>query len=90
MVLQAGPVVKLVLLLLLAFSVVSWTIILMKFRLLRRARRESDRFQEIFWKSKSLAVAYQESKDLQYSPVAEVFRVGYQELGRLYKVQQET
>ena len=90
MVWNAGAVVKLVLFLLLAFSILSWSIIFMKYRIIHRARKETNLFQEIFWKSKSLAVAYTESKDLQYSPVAEVFRVGYQELGRLYKMQQET
>jgi biopolymer transport protein TolQ len=90
MVWNAGAVVKLVLFLLLAFSILSWSIIFMKFRIIHRARKETNLFQEIFWKSKSLAVAYTESKDLQYSPVAEVFRVGYQELGRLYKMQQDT
>jgi biopolymer transport protein TolQ len=90
MVWNAGAVVKLVLFLLLAFSILSWSIIFMKYRIIHRARKETNLFQEIFWKSKSLAVAYTESKDLQYSPVAEVFRVGYQELGRLVKMQQET
>lgn len=89
MVWNAGPMVKLVLFLLLSFSIVSWAIIFMKFRLIRRARKETNVFQEIFWKSKSLAAVYAESKDLKYSPVAEVFRIGYQELSRLYKVHQE-
>ncbi len=90
MVWNAGAMVKLVLFLLLAFSITSWAIIFMKYRIIHRARKETNHFQEIFWRSKSLAVAYNESKDLRYSPVAEVFRVGYQELGRLYKMQQET
>ncbi len=90
MVWNAGAMVKLVLFLLLTFSITSWAIIFMKYRIIHRARKETNRFQEIFWRSKSLAVAYTESKDLLYSPVAEVFRVGYQELGRLYKVHQET
>jgi biopolymer transport protein TolQ len=90
MVFNAGAMVKFVLFLLLAFSILSWAIIFMKYRIIHRARKETNLFQEIFWKSKSLAVAYNESKDLHYSPVAEVFRVGYQELGRLYKMQQET
>lgn len=90
MVWNAGAMVKLVLFLLLAFSITSWAIIFMKYRIIHRARKETNLFQEIFWRSKSLAVAFNESKDLRYSPVAELFRVGYQELGRLYKVQQET
>ena len=38
MVLTAGPVVKLVLFLLLSFSVVSWAIIFMKFQMLRKVQ----------------------------------------------------
>lgn len=90
MVWNAGPMVKLVLFLLLSFSIISWSIIFMKYRIIHRARKETNLFQEIFWKSTSLAVAYMESKNLHYSPVAEVFRVGYQELGRLYQMQRET
>jgi biopolymer transport protein TolQ len=89
MVWHAGTMVKFVLFLLLAFSILSWAIIIMKYRIIQRARKETSRFQEIFWNSKSLATAYKESKDLGYSPVAEVFRVGYQELGRLRKMHQE-
>jgi biopolymer transport protein TolQ len=80
MVWNAGAMVKLVLFLLLAFSITSWAIIFMKYRIIHRARKETNRFQDIFWRSKSLSVAYNESKDLRYSPVAELFRVGYQEL----------
>jgi biopolymer transport protein TolQ len=90
MVWNAGIMVKMVLSLLLAFSILSWSIIFMKYRLIHRARKETNLFQEIFWKSKSLAVAYADSKNLHFSPVAEVFRVGYQELGRMYKMQQES
>jgi biopolymer transport protein TolQ len=90
MIWHAGLMVQFVLFLLLAFSIVSWAIIFMKYRILQRARKETNQFQDLFWNSKSLAVAYRESKDLVYSPVAEVFRVGYQELGRLLKMQQES
>ena len=41
LVLQAGPVVKLVLLILLYFSLVSWGIIFYKFKTIQQAIRES-------------------------------------------------
>ena len=87
MIWNAGAMVKLVLFLLLAFSIICWSIIFMKYRVIHRARKETNLFHDIFWRSKSLAVAYTESKDLRHSPVAEVFRTGYQELGRMYKMQ---
>jgi biopolymer transport protein TolQ len=47
-----GLVVKLVLGILLYFSVVSWAIIFYKFRQVHRANRESERFMDFFWKTK--------------------------------------
>src|SRR5438270_13007319 len=81
-VLSASPVVQLVLLLLLLFSVGSLGVILYKFRQLGVARRQSERFLEIFWEAKNLAAINNASLELKQSPVAHVFRSGYQELQR--------
>jgi biopolymer transport protein TolQ len=82
-ILGASPVVQLVLLLLLLFSVGSLGVILYKFRQLRSARLQSERFLEIFWEAKNLAAISTASVELKQSPVAHVFRSGYQELQRL-------
>jgi len=82
-VLSASPVVQFVLLLLLLFSVGSLGVILFKFRQLGVARRQSERFLEIFWEAKNLAAINNASLELKQSPVAHVFRSGYQELQRL-------
>jgi len=79
----AGPMVKLVLLTLLFFSVTSWTIIILKFRTIRRAHKESLVFVETFWKSKNLSDAYSLAKELNYSSIGKVFRTAYSELKRL-------
>ena len=63
MVTGAGAVVQLVLLLLLGFSVVSWAIIFMKLRQIRRAERESERFIDIFWDTKNLTAIHTASLD---------------------------
>ncbi|MBF0530989.1 MAG: MotA/TolQ/ExbB proton channel family protein, partial [Deltaproteobacteria bacterium] len=42
-------------------------------------------FLELFWKSRNLATVYNESAGFDSSPVAQIFRVGYQELGRVRK-----
>ncbi|HUE38823.1 MAG TPA: protein TolQ [Candidatus Binatia bacterium] len=81
-VLSASPVVQLVLLLLLVFSIGSLGVILYKFRQLRSARKQSQRFLEIFWEAKNLATINTSSSELKQSPVAHVFRSGYQELQR--------
>src|SRR5213083_1317193 len=85
MVVGSGPVVRAVLLILLAFSVGCWGIALAKSVEMRRARRQSERFTEIFWDAKNLAAIQTASVDLKEGPVAQVFRGGYQELQRLTK-----
>lgn len=85
MVMDAGPVVKGVMIGLLLFSLVSWAIILSKFIQLSRASRNSNSFLDSFWKSRSLANLYAEAGDFGSSPIAQIFRVGYQELGRVHK-----
>ncbi|NGZ28442.1 MAG: protein TolQ, partial [Magnetococcales bacterium] len=52
---QAGPVVKLVMLALLVASVVSWGIIIDKYRRFKRISRESVEFEERFWSGGNVA-----------------------------------
>ena len=80
MVLNASFMVQLVLLLLLTFSVISWTIIILKFRYIRRAFKESAVFLDYFWKSRDFSEALSKAKTLEGSPVARLFRSGYTEL----------
>lgn len=90
MVINSGFVIKIVMLLLLVFSVISWAIIIFKFNQLKRARDQSYGFLELFWKSRSLSNIYGSSAAFTSSPVAQIFRVGYQELGRVRKSQTES
>jgi biopolymer transport protein TolQ len=85
MIVGSGPVVRVVLVLLVAFSIVCWGIALAKGLEMRRARRQSERFIDIFWDAKNLTTIQAASSDLKESPVAQVFRSGYQELQRLTK-----
>ena len=89
MVTGAGLVVQLVLYLLLGFSVVSWGILFYKLRQVRLARRQSERFIEIFWDTKNLTGIHSASQELKQSPVAHVFRAGYQELVRLTRAKRQ-
>ena len=90
MVIGAGPVVQLVLYILILFSVFSWGIIFYKLRQVRVARRQSQRFIEIFWDTKNLTTIHTTSQELKQSPVAQVFRAGYQELVRLTRAKRQT
>src|SRR5438552_7215255 len=83
MIVSSGPVVRAVLVILLVFSIGCWGIALAKSVEMRRARRQSERFIDIFWDAKNLATIQTASVDLKESPVAQVFRGGYRELQRL-------
>jgi biopolymer transport protein TolQ len=85
MVTGAGLVVQLVMLALLLFSIISWAIIIYKTNQLGKARRYSHFFLDLFWRSRSLAAVYHESQGFESSPVAAIFRVGYEELTKLRK-----
>ncbi len=83
LILYSGPVVKVVLVILLFFSIFSWAIIFAKMRLIRQADKESRLFLRTFWEGKQLASIFGDSKKLRHSPTAEVFRSGYVELTKL-------
>ncbi len=83
LIIYSGPVVKIVLLILLFFSIFSWAIIFSKLRLIRLADRESKSFLRIFWEGKQFASIFAESKKLHHSPTAEIFRSAYLELTKL-------
>ncbi|HZP45104.1 MAG TPA: protein TolQ [Candidatus Binataceae bacterium] len=89
LILGTGPVVQAVLWLLVAFSVGCWGIILYKFVQISRARRESERFTAIFWESKNLAAIHNASVGMTHSPIAQVFRAGYQELIQLTRAKRQ-
>ena len=79
----AGLMVKLVMITLLIFSVVSWWIIIMKQILFKRARNASEEFLIRFWESKTLNDAYQSAKEYTLSPEAAVFVSGFNELRKI-------
>ncbi len=84
-ILLSGPIVKLVLLMLVAFSVVSWAIIFLKFRLFKGIERNQSRFVQAFSEGKSLSALYDEAEKSARTPMIEVFRTGYLELSRIQR-----
>ncbi|MEQ1564021.1 MAG: MotA/TolQ/ExbB proton channel family protein [Myxococcota bacterium] len=79
----ADVIVVLALILLVGMSLVSWAIIFQKFLRVRSASRQSARFLDLFWASKRLDAVYEKCGSYRGSPVAEVFRAGYQELAKI-------
>lgn len=83
LILQAGPVVKLVMLVLFLGSVVSWTIMISKFKRVRAAMKFNNEFLNSFWNAKSLDDVHEKLISLKESPIAQVFESGFKELRKL-------
>lgn len=77
MLLASGWVVLMVLALLLAFSVVSWTIVAFKFGYIRKSIRESQQFLESFFDSRRADVLFASSENYRNGALPRVFRAGY-------------
>ena len=90
MIADAGFMVKFVLLILLIFSIISWTIIFLKFRYYRKIRKENEDFDSDYQRSNKLSEVVPAAKKYPHSTTAEVFRVGYAELSKINKVSKDT
>jgi biopolymer transport protein TolQ len=74
LVLGASPVVKVVIAILLFFSVVSWAIIIYKWRYLSKARKENEYFLHQFRKARQTGPLLQQCRRLKTSPMASLFK----------------
>jgi biopolymer transport protein TolQ len=82
MVRQTGAVAQVVLLVLLIFSILSWSIILSKWSSLRRAGTQSGRFLRAFRKAHRLQDVSAVSEQFKPSPLVAVFDNAYDEYRR--------
>lgn len=69
-----------ILLVLFGFSIASWAVMAERRRRFRRAEGESRAFLERFHKGGGLAAIVEETKGLEWSPVADIFRAGFREI----------
>lgn len=76
---DTGPVVLFVLAVLLLFSVLSWTIIIMKAATIRRAMSESRNFLDYFFDVANVDKVFGETENFRNGSIARVFRAGYVE-----------
>ncbi len=85
LVLGASLLVKLVMLLLLLASLWSWTVIFTKRALIRRARRDADKFEESFWSAGDLTDLYNRITQRGHEPAGleRIFEAGIKEFARL-------
>src|SRR5258707_15683000 len=82
LVLQTGAVAKVVLFILIAFSVISWAVILSKWRLISRARTQSGRFVKSFRRAQRMQDVASVSEQFRPSPLVDVFEGAVAEFKR--------
>jgi biopolymer transport protein TolQ len=82
LVLQTGAVAKTALLILLIFSVVSWAVILSKWFLIKRARRQSGRFVHTFRRAQRMQDIASVADQFRPSPLVGVFEGAIEEFKR--------
>jgi len=83
---QASWIELFVLLLLVAVSAVSWALMVQKSLQLSAARRRSSEFLEVFWEANQLDSIYHSISKQQASPLAKIFKAGYEEMLKLAKL----
>jgi len=77
---RADFIVKTVILMLIACSVYSWAIIIEKFKLFKKVNKESEEFEEKFWKSKSAETFYNNLPANLENPMGLLFKDSMQTL----------
>lgn len=77
---DAGPVVFLVLLILVALSIASWAVAMVKFMHLKKINQQNEDFIGRFWENKSLNDLNSKLVKFDDSPAKELFKAGYSEL----------
>jgi len=77
LILNAGYIVKAVLLILMTFSVISWAIIFFKQKYFSKANKESEQFQRAYRTNRDPKSLFQATRNLTLSPIANVFKAVY-------------
>ncbi len=85
LVLDASPVVQLVMLMLLLASLLSWTVIFQKWSMIKRARSAADQFERRFWSGTDLTELYKRvsAQRDKSDGMAIIFEAGFKEFARL-------
>lgn len=85
--LQASLLVKLVMLVLVSFSVISWAIIIQRMHILKTAKHDAEVFEDKFWSGGDLATLYKESQSRRDNLMGaeQIFYAGFKEFTRLYQ-----
>ena len=88
---NAGLVVQLVMAALMLASVVSWVMIVVRFRVLSRAGKAGAAFEERFWSGEDLSTLYNQVRKAPDEDAGQeaIFRAGFEEYVRLTKTSRD-
>ncbi|HEX2237907.1 MAG TPA: protein TolQ [Gammaproteobacteria bacterium] len=82
----ASLLVQLVMVLLLAASIASWTMIVSKWKIIKNAREAADKFEDRFWSGTDLAKLYDQVRSREdLSGMEHIFVSGFREYVRLHR-----
>jgi biopolymer transport protein TolQ len=81
LVLTAGPIAKVILVILALFSIVSWALIVEKWWQFRRVRRQTLTFLKAYREARTPAVVQASARKLRESPLAQLYVAAYNEMG---------
>ena len=86
LILEASIVVKIVMLILMTASIVSWAMIIQRNKALSQALDESKKFEDRFWSGIDLSKLYNEvSARASVTGMESLFKAGFKEFARLHK-----
>jgi biopolymer transport protein TolQ len=80
LILNAGPVAKVVLAILLLFSIISWALIVEKWWQFRRVRRQTLGFVKVFREGRRPSVVHGAARKFRDSPLAQLYAAAYGEI----------
>lgn len=87
LILKASFLVQLVMMILLGMSVISWAMIIKRSKVLSKAAKDADSFEDKFWSGSDLSILYQNAKKRKDDLMGteEIFYSGFTEFARLRK-----
>jgi len=83
---NSGPIAKVVLFILMVFSVVSWALIVEKAFQFRRVRRQTLEFLRVFREARRPSIVHSAARRLRQSPLAQLYFAAYQEISGIPEV----
>lgn len=89
---EASIVVKIVIMILIAFSVLSWAVIIQRSNVLTKAKKASLAFEDRFWSGEDLHRLHDglENRREALSGAEQIFYVGFKEFNRLQQVNSDS